>query len=925
MPGRLLYDFAKNGVHWYVQLDETTQTIYAESNPPNAQYPTVIEADLNGRKIGQVLYSYCEGTTLVKIVVRLNYPYAEFQRVLNSPSCGYVPPDPCIFGVIIIDPVDESEAGKKDGSIKIQASMMGRPLEYSLDGLHWQTVSDFRNLAPGKYDVYIRVINYNECVRKFSTVVAPGVIIPVIPYPWQEKVCKIFRLIQDGVPYIVTEPVRWDQVEIKGNRDKTYHGWRSQYSDGKIDLEFSCEQGRQIIINEYEAHGNDGFTQFQYGFVYQGEYQVLFDGKLNYNTYKKKRSTVAISIESKDYNDTFNSRIDTKVSLTDIKTQDGNNIAAPKIINVGLHGKAIATQFRVNNTTQFEYTIIEQGRRFYALPQTIEATANEISDTYPTSLIVTTEAPYDVDLYAHDIKYAGQYSFDIKFVHDIKMRAALAGNYTLRAYFMINDVKYEAGPVINDDIFQVWESIRMNFSYQGVHTLQPGDKIYWFFQMDLNGILQSPVITQISVDINVQALEEAEGSSTNGWLLFDVCDYVARNITDNFTYLNSGFLAVKSSLQAIDGEGSLYVLTNGKQIRRYNTQDYPLKISMSECLEIVRTLFCCGYGFEKSGGNEFIRIERVNYFYQNKKIIQIDNPFEYYEEAALDQIYNETEYGYEKYLEEGVNTLDEYNTYHQGLLPIKTEKKKLVIKCPAIASGYSIEKCRRNQYEDTPSDSVENDDEPFIIAVTRDATNKYKAERDEAFDVVNNVISPSTAYNLRLTPRRMEINWSVWVSNILHYKQPVEEIKTTFIVQNAKLQTKLKMSDLRPVGDIFKDLWQEDQSIQVGAYPVAERIFRPEYINVKAKITPDLYVKLDKAMRGEDSSTTNYGYVVVKDNDGLYQAGFLMEVTYNFYSELVSMKLLKKHDSPVNPDEECCNYLTINGCRILINGHKITV
>jgi hypothetical protein len=264
MPARLLYDFVSyKGTHWYVQLDEANTVVFAESNPENAPIEQqVTEAELNSRKIGQVLYSYCSGTTFIKVIVTNLYPFAKFEQEINSRACGGVPPVDCTFSKFNTAVTNETEAGRKDGTITIDAELVGHVLEYSLDGLNWQDEPVFRNLVPGAYTVRARSTTA-DCINYAKVNIIAGLAPVVIPYPYKEKVCKSFRLIQDGVVYLIDEPIQWDNIEFEGNRDLEGHGWKSQYAEGEFQLQFACDSGKAIIQAEHDLHGNDGYTQFQ--------------------------------------------------------------------------------------------------------------------------------------------------------------------------------------------------------------------------------------------------------------------------------------------------------------------------------------------------------------------------------------------------------------------------------------------------------------------------------------------------------------------------------------------------------------------------------------------------------------------------------------------------------------------------------------
>jgi hypothetical protein len=304
-------------------------------------------------------------------------------------------------------------------------------------------------------------------------------------------------------------------------------------------------------------------------------------------------------------------------------------------------------------------------------------------------------------------------------------------------------------------------------------------------------------------------------------------------------------------------------------------------------------------------------------------MLVIEEVWGWRKEVAKDMLYNEMEFGYEKFQDSGYNTLDEFNTKHEKVTPIKTNKLKFLAKSTLIASGYSIEDTRRQQYADTATDSYTYDDDAFIISVKR-GTGAFVPEKNEAFSTVTNLISPTTAYNLRHSPFRMFLNWAIWLKNIFHYKLTTETIKNTFVAQNGELVTQFNAGEPQPVGDINLLSWQEKQDTLLTNYDVEERLYKPEYLYFKARLTADKIQLINDSMSGNWSAATNYGYIVSKSPYGEYLAGWLMELEYNYATEEASFKLLEKWDSPAI-GAECCNYLNLNGCRVLLNGLKIKI
>lgn len=912
-----------------MQYDSDTQTVFTEVDPPGSTPQLAVGILELGKSVNAVIYHECVGTTQIKIMPWVKFPFAVLSKTPNSRSCGYVAPGGFDCQFTVLPPILEHETiqGERDGTATLQVFLIGRALEYSLDNRHWQTSKTFSNLGPGNYKWYVRA---GECKKSGTFTINVGAPSDTFIFPWTQKYCQYFRLVRNGVQTDIAEPAKWDSVNIKGKRDPEWHGWKDQYSDEVIELEFDCPAGKEILQAEYNENGSDGTVGFQYGIRTQnGSEYSLFDGKINFNTYKRYPNKVAASVESVKYNPMIKTRIDTKVSMTDKKSIDGMDIAAPPVREFRLHSKELARQFIcVNNSWSETMESFQTTKKVFIIPNTSEASATEIEDTYTYGLEQIPDAPYDIDLYNHLVKYEGEYNFHIEYSIALKIRAfGSTGSFVARSYIMFNDEKIQIGGGVTGDMDSGLQVFNINVNGDFTRQLKPNDEVYFFTEVNLNIALGAYLltVTQNSINVTVAALERAEASNCKGWFLFDAINHVVKSITNDQTYLKSSFLSKSSAQQPVDGPGSLYITTNGKQIRRFDVANNPLVISAKDLLESVRALFCLGYGFETVAGIDVMRIERVNYFYQNKEMMVIEECWDYVDdEVAKELLYNEFEVGYEIFQDEGNNTLDEFNTKSEGTTAIKTNKLKLVAKSKAITSGYSLESSRRMQFDATPTNSYQNDDNSFIIAMRRNGSD-YATERSEAFDTVTGVISPDTAYNLRLSPKRMLLNWAVWLKNIFHYKKDTEVIKPTLVVQNGELTTRFKPTEPNPIGDINKELIKENEEVSLANYAVEERIFRPEWISFKTKITPDKIQLINRAMKGSAHDSVNYGYIAVKDKDGLYQAGYLYELDYNFHTEQATMKLLKKHDSPVTPGEVCCDYLAVNGCRLLVNGNKIII
>ncbi|MVN89607.1 hypothetical protein [Mucilaginibacter aquatilis] len=97
--------------------------------------------------------------TLIEDTSEDNYYYYRLKVYPNviENNGSYTPPGVCDtrINTVVIDK-KESAPGRKDGQVTIVASSGAGDLQYSLDGINWQTSETFNNLAGGGYTVYCK-------------------------------------------------------------------------------------------------------------------------------------------------------------------------------------------------------------------------------------------------------------------------------------------------------------------------------------------------------------------------------------------------------------------------------------------------------------------------------------------------------------------------------------------------------------------------------------------------------------------------------------------------------------------------------------------------------------------------------------------------------------------------------------------------
>ncbi|MBP6872605.1 MAG: gliding motility-associated C-terminal domain-containing protein [Bacteroidales bacterium] len=81
----------------------------------------------------------------------------------GSTSIGF-PDVPAISAVAKTD----ATCGLNNGTITITATGVGGTMEYSIDGVNWQTSNEFNNLSPGTYTIFVRYQNFTGCQAAWS-------------------------------------------------------------------------------------------------------------------------------------------------------------------------------------------------------------------------------------------------------------------------------------------------------------------------------------------------------------------------------------------------------------------------------------------------------------------------------------------------------------------------------------------------------------------------------------------------------------------------------------------------------------------------------------------------------------------------------------------------------------------------------------
>ena len=246
---------------------------------------------------------------------------------------------------------------------------------------------------------------------------------------------------------------------------------------------------------------------------------------------------------------------------------------------------------------------------------------------------------------------------------------------------------------------------------------------------------------------------------------FDIAPYQQNTLADH--YFDEAFTTI----------------TSGISLRDFGTQ---CNVSFEELFDAINAIYCIGVGYSEQDADN-LQIERIDYFYNPEPILDFGNidlyQSKFTTKVNMEDYFNKFTIGYNSWLQDEVNTIDEFNTKREYSLQIKNTENAREYVCNFIASGYSIEWQRRQRY--TVDSNLDN--EMFIVCVGRsinvnntttitlpDATTVtiphhiYRAEVGVNF--ASNIIDPESIYNWRISPFAMARHWSPVFAPVVWHK-----------------------------------------------------------------------------------------------------------------------------------------------------------
>lgn len=261
-------------------------------------------------------------------------------------------------------------------------------------------------------------------------------------------------------------------------------------------------------------------------------------------------------------------------------------------------------------------------------------------------------------------------------------------------------------------------------------------------------------------------ITEIATSNCEIMLAWEVFLRLAQKILGKNDALRSDLLGRTDSevfTSASNGRLAFVAFTNGGLIRQGSLSDYPITISLDEAFGAINQIEPIGMGIEYIGGQPFLRVEEIDYFYDSTstEIITITNPRGLRIRTNPDRLYAKVFTGY-RVFDKAMENQDVDNgafirsphterTWVTGLDKITGGEYNT--RTDVAASGYLIEVLRNNTA--TTDNSSNLDQQNFMIVVKRNGLSNFQVDNDY---VSSDLSDPTTQKNYLLMPGRCVLN-----------------------------------------------------------------------------------------------------------------------------------------------------------------------
>jgi len=752
----------------------------------------------------------------------------------------------------------------------------------------------------------------------------------------------------------VSEPVGWDQIKFNVIRTEQ-HGIDQPFTTevtftGDLDKQPDLANAAAIIRLEFENSFINGSVDIEIVSDIKVDGEIWsFVGKIDLSTYQEVNMNngcsdgVTVSIIQDDFREQFKSRSDVEIDLLSTVDLNGNYIPELTLETIRTHCQELfLTGSAKNLDTQTSAFLYIQSTGWtlddfaILLPlyfNNSDFKANFGTTFNPLQTYYTTTSPSFVNnsefirTVNFNISASGIFTCGLGFfsgqsaniTFSIQVKTAL-GVETQRLYLYDSPINY-----FDDDNDTNW-----SFSVDQQLILNPDDRVFIFMQWGFLGSLipgttPSPDTSHsITYQCNAACMNVTEINSaafatdTDGLFVIDVLKRIGLILTGNPD-------SIRSDTFDIDGCNWSNFITTGLYLRNAQTvqqlingcgeivegsNQFAIKTSWKKLFEGLDRIFCLGWEFEPDGYNGYIiRVEPVEYFYQNTIQAEFTEVPDIKRFAMSDKLYNAFTLGYsDKWKNIQLQGINAIHTERNYFIPNKALQNntsaKLDLRSDIIAEGYCIEVYRRLQFfvdtsgsSDRPNDYdlflIWTNPEEVTIADIEDSGYQFPGETGSKTFAAGTISYSSSLigtnnspvdriYNVLHTPARIAARWWKWLGQ---YAYGLPTIDQALKFQSGQYFTGFQMAVPDPCEEITSGYLGENFDIDIDSTGTNFPGVLVKPIGYEFEVPQELCDFLTMANEGKrivkvsSGNSIFAGYIVRAENEPSGNSGGLSKFT----------------------------------------------
>jgi hypothetical protein len=709
----------------------------------------------------------------------------------------------------------------------------------------------------------------------------------------------------------IEEPQGFADIVLNMKRDDNWHGIFFEASTSELAFYGAAAAYLKDKKQTQGLKSDVTFKALQSCGIYE-DLEIIFEGKLDFGKYTESCGNtclVKIPVEQTGCLMTLRNRYDQKVNLD--KETTSNNISLlsnydqlgktltlpPKALKVSVNGYVADDGYTFTllaGDAGIDHTII---RPTYSNKIDESILTGALDPVFNYTSTINSEAGINMTpqlLFEDEITcFNGNFDYSFRFKGDFTLFKP-NGNLFRTVSVKLKIVKWDGtGDIFNNstivDQFDTGLSSggfvnsfsgSFDHSFSGTTVIADGEGFYGYIDFETDqGLIGADIDWTVNFDsdtyCNIEAVKVCPATETEYYMLNETLSRLSESITDNCLKVKSDYYGRTDSQPYSsdeDGCGSLRIVTSGLKIR--NAPSPAFFVSLKDLFDGLKGIDNIGMGIEDNpniSGNKWLRIETVDYFYQDVEILAL--PFVPQADVSIQEQlhYSLIKSGYQKWEVESVNGLDEPNSNREYRTGLSSVNNPIDITSKLIAGSYPIELTRQQSFAETGAADTTYDNETFIICVERQAYN-FIVEQGNV-DNAANVFSPETLYNWRIRPFSNLMRWFKSIAN--SYPNIVDsENKLFFSAGTGNYLAEGELSGPYPTCRLENGVKAENRDLSKYDFSdvsEATPLWKPEYATLKYPLSIAEY----KALKANP-----YGYISFQCGTGEWRKGYIQDTRY---------------------------------------------